>query len=64
MAAIVTLAGTETTALLLLRATEVELSAALLSDTVQVLVALLPSVDGVQESPVKVAGALAVMVND
>jgi len=39
---------------------------ALFSDTVQVLVALLPSVDGAQEIPFKVAGvlgALAVRVN-
>ena len=50
--------------MLLLRATEVELSAALLSDTVQVLLALLPSVDGVQASPAKLAGALTAMVND
>ena len=64
LAATVTLAGTVTTPLLLLRATENELVAALLSDTVQVLVALLPSVDGAQVSPVKVTGALAVRVND
>ena len=64
LVATVTLAGIVTTASLLLSATEVELAAALLSDTVQVLVALLPKVEGVQESPIKVAGALALMVND
>ena len=57
LAATVTLGGTVTTAWLLLRATEVELAAALFSDTAQVLVALLPNVDGVQVTPVKVAGA-------
>ena len=64
MAATVTLAGTVTKELLLLRPTEIELVAELFSDTVQVLLALLPNVDGAHESPVKVAGALALRVND
>ncbi len=58
LAATVTLAGTVTTALPLLTATEVVLPAALFSDTVQLLLALLPSV-----IPVKPAGALRFNVN-
>src|SRR5258706_630527 len=57
LAATVTLAGTATTALLLLSETEVAPDTALFSDTVQVLAALLPNVDGAHESPVNVAGA-------
>jgi len=45
----VTLAGTLTAPLLLLRSTEVAFTAALSSDTVQVLLALLTNVDGAQE---------------
>src|SRR5258706_15033373 len=56
LAATVTLAGTATTALLLLSETEVAPDTALFSDTVQVLAALLPNVDGAHESPVNVAG--------
>ena len=63
LAATVTLAGTVTTALPLLTATEVVLPAALFSDTVQLLLALLPSVDGAQEIPVRPAGALRFSVN-
>ena len=37
---------------------------ALLSDTVQVEVALLPSVDGLHDTPVNCAGTLPVTVND
>jgi len=49
---IVTLAGTESAAVLLARATDMELVAAALSETVQVLDALLPKVEGAQEIPV------------
>jgi hypothetical protein len=62
-AATVTLAGTVAAAFPLARATEVALAADLFNVTVQVLLALLPRVEGVQERPTKVAGALAVSVN-
>jgi hypothetical protein len=62
-AATVTFAGTVTAAFPLARATEVATAADLFNVTVQELVALLPSVEGAQERPTKVAGALAVSVN-
>ena len=62
-AAIVTLAGTGRVVLLLASDTAAALVAALLSDTVQVLFALLASVDGEHDTDVSCAGALAVSVN-
>jgi hypothetical protein len=59
----VTLEGTVSAALPLARATEVATAAGLFKVTVQLLLALLPSVEGVQERLTKVAGALAVSVN-
>src|SRR5258706_3209047 len=63
LAATVTLPGTATTALPLLSETELALATALLNVTVHVLFALLPSVDGAQEIPLKAAGPLTVKVN-
>ncbi len=57
-AAIVTLAGTVSAALLLLRDTSAALAAGLLSDTTQLLEALLDSAEGLQEIDVNCAGAL------
>jgi len=56
----ITLAGAVSAVLLLLIATVTAPVAAWLSDTVQVLDALLPNVAGVQDSPVSCAGAVAV----
>ena len=61
---IVTLAGTDSAAVLLARLTDIELPAAALNETVQLLDALLPSVDGVQEIPVSCACAPAVSPKD
>jgi hypothetical protein len=58
-----TLAGTVSDALLLASATVAALAAALFNVTVQVLEALLPSVEGVQANDVSCAGAEAVTVN-
>ncbi len=60
-----TLAGTVSAALLLLSDTGVIAAAAWFSDTVQVLEALLPRVDGVQERDVRFvcAGAVRLSVN-
>ena len=58
----VALEGTESPPLLLVTETPIALVAALFSDTVQVLEALLPRVDGVHDSDVSCAGALAVSV--
>ena len=57
-----TLAGTVSNTLLLASATVAALVAALFKVTVQVLDALLPSVEGAQASEVSCAGALAVTV--
>ena len=57
-AAIVTLDGTASDVLLLLRAMVAALAAALLRDTVHVAAALAPSVDGLQDTDVNTAGAL------
>jgi len=54
---IVTLLGTVRSALLLLRDTPTELAAALFSAAVHVLVALLPMVDGAQDTDCNCAGA-------
>lgn len=62
LAAITTLAGTVSAALLLESATVAALAAALFKVTVQVLDELLPSVEGAQASDVSCAGALAVTV--
>ena len=58
----VTLAGTGKVAVLLVRETDVALEAALLSDTVQVVEALLVRADGEHDTEVSCAGALAVSV--
>ena len=55
-AAIVTLDGTASDVLLLLRAMVAALAAALLRDTVHVADALAPSVDGLQDTDVNTAG--------
>ena len=60
----VTLAGTDRAVILLPIATTTALAAAWLSDTVQVLEALLPKVAGVQDSPLSCAGAVRVSTND
>ena len=60
--AITTLAGTASNPLLLARETAVALVAALFNVTVQVLDALLPSVDGAQATDVSCAGAEALSV--
>ena len=60
----VTLDGTESAVALLPSATTTELAAVWLSDTVQVLDALLPMVEGAQEIPVSCVGAFAVRLND
>jgi hypothetical protein len=62
-AATVTLEGTVSAPLPLAKATEVATAAGLFNVTVQLLLALLPSVEGAQERLTKVAGALAVSVN-
>ena len=62
-AATVTLAGTVTTAFPLAKETEVATAADLFNVTVQVLLALLPTVEGAQARPASVAGPLAVSVN-
>jgi hypothetical protein len=64
LALTVTLAGTVSAPLLLPKETTVELVAALLRDTVQVLDALLPSELGEQETELSCAGAFPVSVND
>jgi len=61
---IVTLDGTEIDGLELLIATAVELPAVWLRETVQVLVSLLPSVEGAHDIPVSCAGAVAARPND
>ena len=58
----VMLTGTESSPLLLLSDTAIELVAVLFNVTVQVLDALLPSVEGAQTTEVSCAGALAVSV--
>ena len=59
-AGIITVDGTETDCFALEMPIVVDEPAAWLSDTVQVLDALLPNVAGVQDSPVSCAGAVAV----
>ena len=61
--ATVTLAGTVSDALLLASETVAALVAAWFSVRVQVLDALLPSVEGAQASEVSCAGAMALSVN-
>jgi len=56
-AAMVTLAGTVSAVALLLNETITKLVAALLSETVQVLDALLPKLEGAQDTDVSCAGA-------
>ena len=63
LAARLTLAGKVKDVLLLLKDTVVALAAAWFNDTVQVLEALLPRVDGAHDTEVRCAGALAVRVN-
>jgi hypothetical protein len=63
LAATLILAGTVKAALLLLKETVVVLAAGWFNDTVQVLDALLPRVDGEQDTEVSCAGAFAVRVN-
>jgi hypothetical protein len=63
VAATVTLAGTVSDPLLLLKVTVAALVAALFNETVQVLDALLPNEEGEQDTEVSCAGALAVSVN-
>jgi hypothetical protein len=60
----VTLPGTETTALLLLTETEAALVVALFNDTAQVLAVPLFRVAGEQVSPVNFAGATRLSVTD
>jgi uncharacterized protein with beta-barrel porin domain len=60
----VALDGTVNAAALLLSATAVALAAGILSDTVQVLDALLPRLDGAQDTDVSCAGAVAERVKD
>lgn len=55
----VALEGTVNAGALLLSATTIELAAGLLSDTVQVAEALLPRLDGAQDTDVSCAGAVA-----
>jgi len=62
-AATITVLGTVTLASPLVTETTVALAGGLFNVTVQLLLALLPSVEGAQERPTKVAGALAVSVN-
>jgi hypothetical protein len=62
-AATVTLPGTGSVALLLASDTATALEAALLSDTVQLIVALLARLDGEHDTDVSCAGALALSVN-
>ena len=62
-AATFTLAGTLKATLLLLKETVVMLAAAWFNDTVQVLDALLPRVDGEHDTDVSRAGAFAERVN-
>jgi hypothetical protein len=62
-AATVTLAGTVTAALPLAKETEVALAGALFSVAVQLLLALLPSVEGAQERLARVAGLVTSRVN-
>ena len=64
MAVTVTLAGTVRDPLLLLRDTTVLLIAALFRNAVQLLVALLPSDVGEQDTEESCAGALPVSVKD
>jgi hypothetical protein len=59
----VTLAGTVSDPLLLLKATPTALAAALFNVTVQVLDALDPKLEGEHDTDVSCAGALAVRVN-
>ena len=56
--------GTVTTPLLLLRETTAAPTVALFKDTVHVLEALLPSVEGAQDTPVSCAGALTESAKD
>jgi hypothetical protein len=63
LTATVTLAGMANTTLLLVKATVEVLSAALFNVTVQVLDALFPRVDGVQDIEESCAGALAASAN-
>ena len=62
LAATVTLAGTVKDPLLLFKETVELLMAALFKDTVQVLDALLPRVEGAQDTEESCAGALAASV--
>ena len=59
----VTLAGTVSDPLLLLKVTPTALAVVLFNVTVQVLDALLPKLEGEQETDVSCAGAFAVRVN-
>ena len=61
--ATVTLAGTVTAAFPLAKETEVALAADLFNVTVQLLLALLPSVEGEQDRPISVAGLVTTRVN-
>ena len=63
LAATFTLAGIVNAALLLLKDTVVLLATAWFNATMQVLEALLPRVEGEQDTEVSCAGALAVRVN-
>jgi hypothetical protein len=63
LAASITVLGTVTLASPLVTATTVALAGGLLNVTVQLLLALLPSVEGAQARPTSVAGPLAVSVN-
>jgi hypothetical protein len=63
LAATVTLAGTVSDPLLLLKVTATALAVALFNDTVQVLDALLPKLEGEHDTDESCAGALAVRVN-
>ena len=58
-----TLDGTASAVTLLLIATAIELVAALLSDTVQVLDALLPKLEGAHDTDESCAGAVAERLN-
>jgi hypothetical protein len=61
-AGMVTLAGTGNVPVLLVRETDMAPAAALLSETVQVVEALLARADGEHDTEVSCAGALAVSV--
>ena len=63
LALTVTLAGTVKDPLVLLKVTTLALAAALFKVTVQVLDALLPKLEGEQDTDVSCAGAVPVSVN-